>query len=267
MQKIIHYCWFGGNPLSKEIKKCISSWKKYFPDYEIKEWNEKNFNVEITNYSKVAYENKKWAFVSDVARIYALKEYGGIYLDTDMIVKKKCEELFDCGVVLGWESNDIVNCAVVGVNDKNSELINKIWNFYLTHEFNVDDLMSISIPNIVTNILKSEYSIVFNSMETQVIDNKIKIYARDYFYPISSCKDLPNVFTKRTCMIHYYIGSWTNNDRVKQIRFQMLFGVTWGDRILKFLVMGKRICRKTISILLHPFNRNSKDTTETNDKN
>ena len=85
MEKYIHYCWFGNNKLSGLAKKCIKSWKKYLPDYEIIEWNEENFDVNITKFSKKAYEEKKWAFVSDVARVYALKKMGGIYFDTDMM--------------------------------------------------------------------------------------------------------------------------------------------------------------------------------------
>lgn len=86
MEKYIHYCWFGNNKLPKLAKKCIKSWKKYLPEYKIIEWNENNFDVNITRFSKQAYEAKNWAFVSDVARIYALKEMGGIYFDTDMMI-------------------------------------------------------------------------------------------------------------------------------------------------------------------------------------
>ena len=86
MKKYIHYCWFGGKPLSKLAKKCIKSWKKYLPDYEIIEWNENNFDVNVTKFSRQAYQEKKWAFVSDVARIYALKKYGGIYLDASVFL-------------------------------------------------------------------------------------------------------------------------------------------------------------------------------------
>ena len=101
MQKIIHYCWFGGKPLSKMAKKCIKSWKKYFPDFEIKQWNETNFDINICPFVKKAYENKKWAFVSDYARLYALYNEGGIYFDTDMEVTKKCGFLCEDKLFLG----------------------------------------------------------------------------------------------------------------------------------------------------------------------
>ena len=84
--KVIHYCWFGRNEKPELIKRCIESWKKYLPDYRIIEWNEDNFNISSFAFTKSAYEIKKWAFVSDVARLTALVEYGGFYFDTDVEV-------------------------------------------------------------------------------------------------------------------------------------------------------------------------------------
>ena len=104
MSKIIHYCWFGDKPLPSLAKKCIKSWKKYLPGYEIMCWSEKNFDVNSTKFSKEAYENKYWAFVSDVARIYALKEYGGIYMDTDMMISKDVSNILESEFFVGWES-------------------------------------------------------------------------------------------------------------------------------------------------------------------
>ena len=100
MKKYIHYCWFGDKPLPKLAKKCIESWKKYLPDYELKEWNESNSNVEECPFIKEAYENKKWAFVADYVRTKAMYEYGGIYFDTDMEIIKPIDELLDSIVEL-----------------------------------------------------------------------------------------------------------------------------------------------------------------------
>lgn len=101
--KIIHYCWFGGNPLPELAKKCIKSWEKYFPDYEIKEWNESNFDFNSCNYVKEAYEARKWAFVSDYARFKILYEYGGIYFDTDVEVVNSMEDILKKGAFIGRE--------------------------------------------------------------------------------------------------------------------------------------------------------------------
>lgn len=91
--KIIHYCWFGGNPLPELAQKCIASWKKFLPDYEIKEWNESNYDVRKIPYIEQAYNAKKYAFVSDYARFDILYQYGGIYFDTDVEVIKPFDEI------------------------------------------------------------------------------------------------------------------------------------------------------------------------------
>ena len=101
--KIIHYCWFGGKSLPESAKKCIASWKKYLPDYEIKEWNESNFNVNIIPYTAEAYRAKKYAFVSDYARFYILYKYGGLYFDTDVEVIRNMDDIIARGPFMGCE--------------------------------------------------------------------------------------------------------------------------------------------------------------------
>lgn len=251
MEKYIHYCWFGGKPLPKLAKKCLKSWQKYLPDYQIIEWNENNFDVNMTKFSKGAYEAKKWAFVSDVARIYALKKYGGIYFDTDMLIKKDVHFLEEDEVFAGWESEYNVAVGVLGVKKPNNELINKIWQFYLDNEFSEENVYSLSIPTILTNILKSEYHLGFNHLENQTLEGGIKIYARDYFYPISSDKT-PNMFTENTCMVHYYVGSWLTRSEKLRIKFQMAFGKKLGDFLLNVLILIKRIIKKIAKIILYP---------------
>lgn len=103
--KVIHYCWFGRNPLPSLAVKCIESWKKYFPDYEIKEWNENNFNVNIITYTQEAYERKKYAFVSDYARFWILYHYGGLYFDTDVEVIKPMNDIIVKGPFMGCEKD------------------------------------------------------------------------------------------------------------------------------------------------------------------
>jgi mannosyltransferase OCH1-like enzyme len=250
MEKIIHYCWFGGKPLPKLAKKCIKSWKKFLPDYKIMEWNENNFDINITNFSKQAYKEKKWAFVSDVARVYALKNFGGIYFDTDMIVTKNINDIIDCEAFAGWESEYNVAVGVLGAS-KNNELINKLWNFYCQNDFSVENVYSLSIPTILTNILKNDYDLKYNHLENQTLKGNIKIYARDYFYPIS-CDNTSNMFTQNTCMIHYYVGSWLSSSDKKRIKFQMLFGKKTGNFILNILVKIKHMLKKFIKFIFYP---------------
>ena len=91
--KIIHYCWFGGKPKPQKVIEYIETWKKFCPDYEIKEWNEDNFDVNMMPYTREAYKMKRFAFVSDVCRMYALAKFGGIYFDTDIEVKRSFDKL------------------------------------------------------------------------------------------------------------------------------------------------------------------------------
>ena len=99
--KIIHYCWFGRNPLPDSAKKCIESWRKFFPEYEIKEWNEDNFDVHLIPYVEEAYNAKKYAFVSDYARFWILYFYGGVYFDTDVEVIRPMDDILAKGGFMG----------------------------------------------------------------------------------------------------------------------------------------------------------------------
>ena len=102
--KVIHYCWFGRNPLPELAMKCIASWKRFLPDYEIKEWNEDNFNVNIIPYTAEAYQAKKYAFVSDYARFWILYHYGGLYFDTDVEVIRQMDDIIARGPFMGCEN-------------------------------------------------------------------------------------------------------------------------------------------------------------------
>lgn len=101
--KVIHYCWFGGKAIPYEYRKYIASWKKYCPEYEIKEWNEKNFDMGCCSYVKEAYEAKKWAFVADYVRFCVLYKYGGVYFDTDVELLRPIDDLLEKGNFLGVE--------------------------------------------------------------------------------------------------------------------------------------------------------------------
>ena len=103
--KTIHYCWFGGNPKPEIIEKCIASWEKYCPDWEIIEWNESNYDVTRTPYTKEAYESKKWAFVTDVARLEIVHRYGGVYLDTDVELFCSLDTVADCEAFYIYETD------------------------------------------------------------------------------------------------------------------------------------------------------------------
>lgn len=116
--KVIHYCCFGRNPLSQSAQKCIASWLKYLPDYEIKEWNEDNFDINFLKFTREAYVVKKYAFVSDVARLYALYKEGGVYLDTDVEITKSLSPMLNNKSFLGFEANALIGTGVIGAEMK-----------------------------------------------------------------------------------------------------------------------------------------------------
>ena len=128
--KKIHYCWFGGKKLPKSVEQCIKTWKKQLPDYEIIEWNGNNFDINVCPFVKQAYENKKWAFVSDYARIYALYNEGGIYFDTDVKVLKNIEHIIDKDMVLGYEDSGFFGTAFISVKEKHNKHIKEILDYY-----------------------------------------------------------------------------------------------------------------------------------------
>ena len=117
--KIIHYCWFGNNEKPNIVKKCIASWKEHLKEYEIIEWNEKTFDINSNKFVKEAYEKGMYAFVSDYVRVYALYNYGGIYLDTDVEVKKSFNDLLDNDSIWGFEEKNFIATSTIGACKKN----------------------------------------------------------------------------------------------------------------------------------------------------
>lgn len=144
--KIIHYCWFGNNPKSKEILECIQSWKKNCPDFSIKEWNEGNFDIQAYPFAKRMYAQKKWAFVADYARLHTLSEVGGFYLDTDMLLLQSLSPFSRHTCVLGEEAVGVISAGMIGAA-KHHPFIKKCKEFYDT-----DTHTMITIPRILTQV-------------------------------------------------------------------------------------------------------------------
>ena len=238
--KYIHYCWFGGKPLPKLAKKCIKSWKKYLPDYEIIEWNESNVDLEECPFIKEAYENKKWAFVADYARTVALYKMGGIYFDTDMLIKKPIDFLLENETFLGLEDSFMVNAAVWGEKKAKSYFTTKMLEFYKSQKhFNLNNMFSISIPRIITKFLNEE-GLDHTSNEIQHLKHGITVYPREYFYPLSfNFKD--NVFTENTCMIHYFFFFLFGKKEKFRVKLNRTFGEKNMKRAAKVYKKAKRI--------------------------
>jgi mannosyltransferase OCH1-like enzyme len=189
--KIIHYCWFGRNSKSEKIQYCMDSWKKYLPDYQIIEWNEDNFDINKCSYVKDAYEQKKWAFVTDYVRAHALYNYGGIYLDTDVEITSNLDVFLTHGAFSGFESKGYPFTALWG-SQKGHHWPKKVLDFYKQIKFNEE-----TNTVYVSKILETEYGIKTHDDNYQSYNEDIFIYPSNYF-----CLNLRNY------AIHHFEGSW-----------------------------------------------------------
>ena len=221
--KVIHYCWFGRNPLPPLASKCIASWKKYLPDYEIKEWNEDNFDVNIIPYTKEAYEAKKYAFVSDYARFWILYHYGGLYFDTDVEIIKPLDDIIDRGAFMGLES--MLNCNPgLGLGcAPNLDQYRKILDVYgMLHFRQTDGSLNLKTVVEYTSELLIKDGLTSRS-GIQKIDN-IYIYPPEYFCPINIITKKMHI-TQNTRTIHHYMGSWAHRGvrwHIKRVMRKMI---------------------------------------------
>ena len=204
--KTIHYCWFGRNPKPKLAKKCIKSWKKHCPDYQIIEWNEDNFDVAAAPiYVQQAYQAKKWAFVTDYVRLYAMVNYGGIYMDTDVEVIKKLDPFLGHKAFSGFEDSIHIPTGIMGC-EKDYPLFVELLQDYHDRTF----LQSDGTYDLTTNvILITEYckhkGFTPNN-QYQVIDG-FALYPNDVFCPFN-LSNLRLEKTQNTVTIHWFAGSW-----------------------------------------------------------
>ncbi|WP_243159249.1 glycosyltransferase [Clostridium sp. cel8] len=213
--KIIHYCWFGGAEKNKDVRKCISSWQKILPDYEIKEWNEENFDISTScDYVKEAYQRKKWAFVTDYVRLFVLYKYGGIYLDTDVMVIKSFNPLLTNKAFMCAESQFSICTATIGAT-KNSKLIGRILDLYKGKHFVHQNGRIDETPNsqLIYNMLIKEDNYQF---DTKIFTAKdYVIYPTEFFSPIN-CYTMKIKISPNTYSIHYYAGTWkTSRSKIK----------------------------------------------------
>ena len=201
--KIIHYCWFGKNLIPEEQLKFISKWKEICPDWEIILWNESNFDINSTTFTKKAYELKKYAFVSDYVRVWALNKFGGVYLDTDVELKKNLEcflenEAFSC-----FETEGIPFTSAVWGSQQNHSLLKKLLNYYENKEYSLSESAN---TILIGDILEKEFSINPSENTNQLGSdgiNSINIFSSNYF-----CLDLPENYAS-----HHFFDSWANSKK------------------------------------------------------
>ena len=209
--KTIHYCWFGKKPLPELALKCIASWKKFLPDYEIKEWNEDNFDINQIPYTAEAYKCKKYAFVSDYARFKIMYEYGGVYFDTDVEVIKPLDNILNKGAFWGLEkSKERLSCnpGLGFACPPGLDLCKEMIDHYKSEIFILPN-GKYNLTTVVEAFSKILESKDFSLFSFPVELNGIYIYPPDYFCPINYNTGKTNI-TQNTYTIHHYAASWVN---------------------------------------------------------
>lgn len=229
INKVIHYCWFGGKPLDDKAKKCLESWQLFFPDYQIIQWNESNFDITRVDFMEKAYKNKKWAFVSDVARLLIVYEHGGIYFDTDVEVIRSYDDILDCDTkaFFGIENDGYVNSGLGFGAEKSHPFLKMLIEVYeeLDFELYKDHISDVACPLITTTLLEKVGFIKENRRQSV---NGIEIYPTAFFAPM----DYQTGKVKKTAMthsIHWYNASWQDevvkHEQECLRRFNAIFGV------------------------------------------
>lgn len=235
--KIIHYCWFGGKPLPELATRCITSWRKILPDYRIKEWNENNFDLDLFQYTREAYDLKKYAFVTDVVRLFVLQTEGGVYMDTDVEILKPIDLFLNNCAFSGFESDHSLPTGIMA-SVSNGQWISDLLKYYKNKSF----FNSHGQPDLITNVVVISNMMKIKGFQLnnkyQIITNYVAFYPSEYFCPKSPANGTVFI-TENTVCIHHFAGSWVNPISTV-IRFKILI-----SKILSSII-GQNNCNMII---------------------
>ena len=212
--KIIHLCWMSGDPFPSDIQKCIDSWKRILPDYEIWLWDTKRFDLSTSVWVTEAYDKKKYAFCADYIRMYALFNYGGVYLDSDVEVLRSFNDLLTLPYFIGYESKQYFEAAVIGA-EKGNPFIGDVLAYYKDRHF-VKENGSLDIqimPEVMMNVTNSKWKrVLINEISDFINDPTIiNIFPYDWFSPIDSTgKRYVLRVSKNTYCIHHFASAWVD---------------------------------------------------------
>lgn len=228
--RIIHYCWFGNNEKKERAQKCIKSWKKYCPDFRIIEWNEQNFDVNSNEYARYCYENKKWAFLSDYARLEIVAKYGGLYFDTDVELIKSPEKYLEYEAFYGFENSMCVNTGQGFGSEAKHPVVLAMKEQY--ENLKPDELGNYPIircPELNTNALKM-FGLELNGKRQNIVG--AEILPMDYMNPYEDATGRLKK-TENTFSIHWYNKSWLDWKSVLRSKFTKPFHRIFGVNCFK----------------------------------
>ena len=234
--RIIHYCWFGGKEKPADAKRCIDSWKKKCPNYEIIEWNEDNFNINKYPYAKFCYENKKWAFLSDFARLVVVSEYGGLYFDTDVEIVKSFDDLLKYDAFYGFENNENINTGEgFGAIKGHSTVLSMLTQYLKLLPDSEENYPLIPCPALNTKALLPMGLKL--SGERQKLDGA-EVFPYDYFNPYDDPTGRLKK-TQNTYSIHWYSKSWLSKGTILKSKLTKPLHRIFGTDIFAIL-RGKK---------------------------
>lgn len=216
--KIIHYCWLSGDPIPENLQKCMNSWKKFLPDYEFILWDRNRFDINSTLWTKQAFEAKKYAFAADYIRLYAVYNYGGIYMDMDVEVLKTFDDLLNGPYIFGKESEKGIEAGIFGA-EKHTSILKDCLNYYENRSFILKDgTYDIRpLPSIMYEVLSHNNQIKERRKQNiNSVPNQIFVFSPD-FLTAKSYKTGEIHVTKNTYTIHHFAGSWiSRTDKIKK---------------------------------------------------
>lgn len=255
--KKIHYYWFGGKPEPENVRKCIESWKKFLPDYELYRWDESNYDINKNQYMSDAYKEKKWAFVSDYCRLDVVYTHGGIYLDTDVEVVRSFNELLNEKMFCGFEIRDpkgikkgqIVEMSVnfgLGYGaEQGHPIIREMLDLYKKLNFYTPNntLNLVACPRYQTQIL-CKHGLTANN-KTQRFENGIA-FSPEYFCPQSNLTNEMLCLTSNTYSIHHFSRTWSQYGLQTKIRNKLIkfIGFHMADIATRIMFLPKKILLK-----------------------
>lgn len=229
--KTIHYCWFGRGEMPDLATRCIASWKRFLPDYEIKEWNEDNFDLSRYPYALEAYQCRKFAFVTDIVRLYALYTEGGVYMDTDVEVLKPLDPFLVHHAFSGFENEKDVPTGIMAA-EKGSLWAKENLAYYEGRHFLKGEEMDLTTNvEIITDYMVTEHGLRRDN-SLQDFPGYITLYPKEYFCPLNPTTRKLEL-TEHTATIHHFMGSWSVNTPFSVTRKWIIrtFGKSFYDRL------------------------------------
>lgn len=242
MNKTIHYIWLGGKPKSKLICKCIQTWREKMPDWQIKEWNESNLDLDINTYCRDAYNSGRYAFASDVLRFSILSKYGGLYMDVDVEILKPIDDLLEKHEAFsGFEYNDrLINPGLILYSKgPHNSVIDRMLESYQDSKFEVDELMPQTVCERMTELL------ILAGMRPdgtfQTVEN-FTVFPATYFCPTNNIWSV-QLFSDETRTIHHYNASWLGGNNIKT-QLKKVFCKAIGPKMIKAAKRLRDIIRR-----------------------